>query len=88
MMTLDSFGFGNGRAQADGKVIREMIPADGHRPGVADHSAAVGEAPCSTHVVMSLGNLIESKDFPYRRIDDPFAYQPIIRARLFIVAAV
>ena len=38
---LDFFGFGDRSAQADGEIVGEMIAADGHGAGVANHSAAI-----------------------------------------------
>ena len=43
VMTLDAFGFGNGSAQPDGEIVREVIAADGNGAGVADDSAAVND---------------------------------------------
>ena len=42
-MALDSFGFGNRRAQADGEIVGEVIAADGNGAGVAHHAAAVND---------------------------------------------
>ena len=39
VLALDFFRFGNRRAQADGKVVGEMIAADGQGRGVAHHAA-------------------------------------------------
>ena len=41
MLALDLLRFRNGRAQAYGQVVREMISADGNRGSVAYHAATV-----------------------------------------------
>ena len=40
MTALDSFGFRNRSAQPDSQIVREVIPADWDRAGVAHYAAA------------------------------------------------
>src|SRR5580692_3415981 len=40
---LDFFGFGDGRAEANGEIVGEMIAAYGNGAGVADYAAAVND---------------------------------------------
>ena len=43
MAALDFFCFGDGCAEADGEIVREMIAAYGNGAGVADYAAAVND---------------------------------------------
>ena len=43
VMLLDSFGFRNGRAETDSKVVGEMIAPHTYCARVADHAAAVND---------------------------------------------
>src|SRR6266568_2042976 len=43
MAALDAFGFGNRRAQAHRKIVREMVTANGNDADVANHAGAIGE---------------------------------------------
>src|SRR6266705_1515712 len=43
VMSLDAFGFGDGRAQADREIVCEMVAANGNGSGVPDDSAAVND---------------------------------------------
>jgi hypothetical protein len=40
---LDFFCFGDGRAEADGKIICEMVAADGNGTSVANYAAAIDD---------------------------------------------
>ncbi len=40
---LDALGLGSGRAQADGKIVGEMVAADGNHADVTNNSAAIGD---------------------------------------------
>ncbi len=43
MAALDFFCFGDRRAEADGKVVSEMVAANGNGASVTDHAAAVDD---------------------------------------------
>ena len=43
MAALDALGLGSGRAQADGKIVGEMVAADGNHADVTNNSAAIGD---------------------------------------------
>jgi len=40
---LDFFGFGDGRAEADSKIVREVVATNGNCTGVANNAAAVDD---------------------------------------------
>src|SRR5712692_3538926 len=79
--SLDSFRFGNWRAQADGEIVREVIAANRNCAGVTHHSAAednqfrgaaadIQQAAAKVALVLRQTRFCRSEQFEHRIADE------------------